>query len=240
MASEKIAIVLDDPAINQKTIRLLVAVVAFVLPWVLVLITRDCDLPSVSDSYCAGGLARDVFVGSLFAIGGFLLVYNDHEGYALWMATKMGGICAFGVALIPTKCDSNSVASIGEWHLMFAISFFLVLILFCGIFFYRARKKFGGGNALARRRCWIYGVSFVGMLSMGLWALLNENAPEFVNAPPNVYFIVETACMTLFGVSWMTASHLIPCLRLPEEGMRWTVWFPQKARMNSSLERYKK
>lgn len=211
----------DAPVINPNAIRLWVGLVAFCLPLVLLGLTQNFGLKSLSHAYCVGGTPRDVLVGSLFAIGGFLLTYNDNEGVGLRLATKLGALCALGVALFPTACHEQGMLNTEKMHLAFAVGFFLLLVSFCFIFFRRARAKWARqGNAFALRRSWIYAACGFGMLASLVWAALGFFDVAGVYKPANSYFIAEAISMFLFGLSWFTASHLLPFLSLPGEQLR--------------------
>ena len=215
---------LDAPAIEPKAIRLWVGLAAFFLPLMMLWLTRNVFLKSLSHAYCEGGVARDVFVGSLFAIGGFLLTYNDNEGVGLRLATKLGAMCAFGVALVPTACPEQKLVATETIHLAFAVGFFSLLVTFCVIFFRRARSKWvRKSNAFALRRSRIYAACGFGMVVMLLWAALGYFEVSGVYKPANSYFIAEAVSMFLFGFSWFTASHFLPWLCLPQEQLRFRI-----------------
>lgn len=63
-------------AFDEYAIRLIIGVLAFILPWVVSLRAWQIT-PSISWSYHTD--ARDFFVGSLFVIGAFLISYKGHK-----------------------------------------------------------------------------------------------------------------------------------------------------------------
>ena len=63
--------------IDEHTGKLLVGVIAILLAAVTDILAGG-GLESISESYHKGGLARDVFVGSLLAISAFLATYNGY------------------------------------------------------------------------------------------------------------------------------------------------------------------
>ena len=104
-------------AFNYKTIRTFVGVIAISMPIITTALFM-INMPeselisyiptSISATYHFG--ARDVFVGLLFFVGSFLLAYNGHmlnngEKTTEFFAAKLASICAFCVALFPTKIN---------------------------------------------------------------------------------------------------------------------------------------
>jgi hypothetical protein len=97
-----------DYVISQQYLAALVGAVAFLLPIVLYLATKlgVCFYDSISHFYYAQ-FWGDIFVGSLVFIGTFLMAYRgEYEPDDKW--AKIAGLCAYAVALFPTKgagCD---------------------------------------------------------------------------------------------------------------------------------------
>ena len=68
--------------INYKTMRVIVGLIALLMPPAVVLLSGQEDLTSMSSisiSYWTD--SRDIFVGSLFAVGFFLAAYNGTGKY---------------------------------------------------------------------------------------------------------------------------------------------------------------
>jgi hypothetical protein len=87
---------------DYRELRLMVGILAFSLPWVVVLIALALP-PSISASYHTK--ARDVFVGSIFVIGALLIAYKGHSKHEEWVST-FGGVAAIITALFPTACNA--------------------------------------------------------------------------------------------------------------------------------------
>lgn len=102
--------------IDQRWLAIIVGGVALGLPVVLFLgannpILRTCFRDSISHFYYAP-FWGSAFIGALFFIGTYLLVYRgeDGEGAEARLST-FAGLAAFGVALFPTNghgCDGSS------------------------------------------------------------------------------------------------------------------------------------
>jgi hypothetical protein len=149
----------DNPLIvSYLTLRRVVGWVAVLLPVVLLIsnafFTKDFKIyvssrifvfsnwpGSVSGYYYTS--MRDVFVGSLCALGVFLIGYNGYDRADRWI-TNLAGVCAIGVALCPTKpsgAASQLQIDIGIVHVVFAIS----VITLMGVMALRFAKT-GPGN----------------------------------------------------------------------------------------------
>lgn len=140
------------------------------------LVSPEGMAPSVSDFFHT--LARDIYVGVLFSIGIFLLVYEGYDrqpGESLtdnWLAT-VAGISVIGVAIFPNESPTGDVASLTQhlvgvglsplFHYSCAFIFFYCMGHFCMFRFARTGD---------RRRRRIY-------LTCG-WAIIASCAGLFV------------------------------------------------------------
>lgn len=92
-----------DYVISQQYLAALVGGVAFVLPILLYSATKlgSCFYDSISHFYYAQ-FWGDIVVGSVVFIGIFLMAYRgEYEPDDKW--AKIAGLCAYGLALFPTK-----------------------------------------------------------------------------------------------------------------------------------------
>lgn len=97
--------------------------------------------PSISDYYYTN--LRDIFTGTLAAVGLFLIRYKGHGNRVIWkndqLLTNFAGIMAVGVALIPVNSNSeysqlftlipHSISWLGWLHYIFAALLFLSFAL---------------------------------------------------------------------------------------------------------------
>jgi hypothetical protein len=194
-----------------KRLRLGVGVIAGALPFVvlfgnMLFTQRAVWLGSISGSYYTQ--MRGVFVGSLCAIGVFLIAYRYAKWDDIW-STVAGGL-AIVVALFPTPPDrSNGVVtrtqvSIGVVHFVAATSLFLVLGYFCLFLF--TRSTAGTIRTPQKQtRNTIYrcagGVIVAAIVAAGLIALL---APRSVRESWNTLFWCETIAILSFAMAWLT------------------------------------
>jgi hypothetical protein len=132
---------LSDPAAARQSapaplimsyllLRVLIGVIAVLLPFVLVLVNWVIGhgfQPSMSGYYYTA--MRDTFVGSLCAIGVFLVSY---DGYDLpdRLITDVAGLFTICIAFFPTTPGNQPTARqvlIGDLHLTFACAAFVLL-----------------------------------------------------------------------------------------------------------------
>lgn len=87
---------------------------------------------------------------------------------------------------------------------------FLVLAYFCYLFYLRARTK---GHVEANRRAFIYAVCGVAIVASVAAVVIDSLAGERLSALfPRFVFYCEWTGLEAFGVSWLTASRILPVL----------------------------
>jgi hypothetical protein len=195
------------PAFDEYTIKFTVGAIALCLPWVEVALTKG-TINSISASYWYGGgfASRTIFVGLLFAIGSLVFAYNGDDELELVLG-KLAALLAIGVAIFPCTCGTSYREIIPHAHYSCAITLFLVLAVFCVIFWLHARQKKTTEPEQAPRRMWVYVLCCLGFVAaIGLMVAYKVTQKEvFV-------LYAETVGLTSFGVSWLTASRALPFL----------------------------
>ncbi len=137
---------MDDPrVISYLALRKAIGSIGFLLPFWLVIgeiyVFQDPGVrPSISDYYHHDPGMRDWLVGSLCAIGVFLVSYkgydNPNPNPVLErlpfkgtddLVSTLAGVCAVGVAIFPTQEESTSakelITNIPGLHVLFAAIF---------------------------------------------------------------------------------------------------------------------
>jgi hypothetical protein len=102
-----------DPILTYRRIRRAIGYLGMALPIVLVagsLVPKYVQIqPSISHYYYTH--LRDIFTGTLCAVGLFLIRYKGFPHSTWWkndgLLTNIAGGAAFGVALLPTDPDCN-------------------------------------------------------------------------------------------------------------------------------------
>lgn len=192
--------------------RAVVGAIAFLLaPVTYILADAEKPLTSISISYWSN--SGDLFVGSLIAVGFFLLAYNGTGDGRDWEFYLSKAACVFAtcVALFPTTGFDVKQDIPPTWttaitkkfglepvniHFGSAILLFACLIAMMWFFSNRAKKKGKPGRALA------YRIISISML-VGIVALF---AYGKANDLDNTVLLVEVWGLTLFGSGWLLAG----------------------------------
>lgn len=117
------------------TLRLGIVALSFALPLLLLgysLMTHGRLVEgSMSAFYGAdGGAMRNYFVGILWAIGFFLILYKGFSPLEDWLLNFAGGFAVF-TAMTPCNCAGQEALDKSTAHTMFAVLFFVCMVLVC-------------------------------------------------------------------------------------------------------------
>lgn len=198
--------------IDHRTIKLLIGLIALFLANLTSLFAKT-SITSVSAAYYEGGWSQSIFVGFLFAISAFLLAYNGLSTREM-LLSKIAAIAALGVALLPCQCDIHT-PDIPYIHGAAAAIMFAVLANFCLIFYRRARTK---GYLEANRRAAVYAscgiVIVVSILAIAADNVMNGALSDHI---PRLTYYGESTSLVAFGISWLTASRVLPVLTRLDE-----------------------
>lgn len=166
-------------------------------------------LSSVSTYYYSS--MRDVFVGSMCAIGVFLWSYRGYD----WrdaVAATVAAVCAIGVALFPIAPDTGTTASqitIGNFHIGFGAVFFLTLAYFSLVLFRKTRTDVPPTPMkLVRNKVYtVCGYTILAVILLIAAAhFLPAESP--ISAVSPVFWLEALACVA-FGVSWFVKGEAI-------------------------------
>lgn len=202
--------------IDHRTIKLIVGLIAVSLGTLtahFAYVDTGSDIASISESYYVGGWSQSFFVGCLFAIGAFLMAYNGLT-FTEMVLSKIASFAAVGVALFPCQCN-NELEIIPHLHAAAAAAMFIVLACFCYIFFRRARLK---GHTQANMRAGIYALCGIAMiLSLLVLAFDGISGGTLTEKIPRLTFYGEHTGLIAFGISWLTASRVLPFITREDE-----------------------
>jgi len=195
------------PEFDQYTIKFTVGTIALSLPWLEVALTKG-TIHSISASfwYADGFAPRTIFVGLLFAIGTLVFAYNG-DGELELVLGKLAALLAIGVAIFPCTCGTSYREIIPHAHYASAITLFIILAGFCVIFWIHARRKKMTEPEHAPRRMWVYVLCCLGFVA----AIALMVAYKVTQKEVFVLY-AETAGLSSFGISWLTASRVLPVL----------------------------
>ncbi len=217
--------------IDSKDLMIAIGVIGIALPFVLALgtaVLRWVAPASAGFAYSISGYyytgMRNVFVGSLCAIGVFLGAYCGYERKDR-IAGNFACVFAIGVALFPTSPDPNfddPRQFIGIAHYLFAASLFVTLAYFCLCLFTMThptgspepdepltpeKKK---ENAVYRASGWTI-IACIALIVICEGLFLNDWSPmksDLVKGLYPVYWL-EAVAVVSFGISWLTKSKSV-------------------------------
>lgn len=199
--------------IDHRTIKLLVGVIAISLPILVSWLAAPDPLTSISASYWVPHWPRSIFVGLLFANAAFLAAYNGRST-AEMVASKIAAFAGFLIPMFPCGCDGNAQIIPGV-HYLAAAAMFLVLAFFCWRFLRRAWDK---KHLRAKARAAVYALCglaiLISIVALGVNGALHDRLSTVY---PSFVYWFETTGLVAFGVSWLTASHVLPVINAPQE-----------------------
>lgn len=226
----------DDLVHSHTRVRLALGILGLLLPLILIIgglfdQLRPDDIgktgiePTISDFYHT--TYRDVFVGSLCAIGVFLVSYRGHrraKGEIIgddWLAT-LAGTAAFVVAFFPNGAGSDrasmmqlhfGAAAAETLHYLAAFVFFSSLAGFCLFKFAKTRSTW-------RRKIYqACGATIIAMLILTMIAVyfrkMTDGAAHAIVESNNLIFWFEAIGIWAFALSWLVKSKADMKLAFP-------------------------
>ena len=204
----------DQTEINHRTIKLLVGAIAISLAS-LTSFLSEVPLTSISESYYQEPWPRNIFVGFLFAIAAFMFAYNGQAWIEMAMS-KVAAVAALGVAMFPCACNGNDEI-IPHVHYICAGVMFAILTGFCYVFYRRAIAK---AHTEARVRAGLYALCGLAIV-VSMVVIAIQNLSDNLGTS-RVIFAAEATGLVAFGVSWLTASHVLPFITSARE--RVSLW----------------
>jgi hypothetical protein len=199
-----------------RRLRLGVGVLGIALPIVITIgyaieVGAAVLLNSISGAYYSD--MRDIFVGSLCAIGVFLICYRyAHPDDIL---STLAGIAAIAVALFPTTPKGEQILvsgaddATGIVHGVAAIVLFLDLAAFCFFLFPRSTVP-APLTTRKKTRNVIYVICGIAiLLGLGLAALGSRILPDNVVDKVHPLWWGESVAIFAFGFAWITKSNTI-------------------------------
>jgi hypothetical protein len=199
--------------LSYLELRKAVGIIGVGLPFVLAFGKMLLQGPGLKESiscYYYTDLGN-VFVGSLCAIGVFLLScrgYDWHDQAAGIVAC----VFAIGVALFPTTpCVGAPPGNklIGCLHLLFAALLFLTLAYFClALFTKTVPDRDPTPRKLQRNRVYrVCGITI--LVCIGLMVVIALPAVKTLLEPISPLFWLESIAVLAFGVAWLTKGETI-------------------------------
>lgn len=198
-------------------LRKSVGVIGILLPIVLAVGKMVLDGPGVLDSLSAYYYSRthpidlrDVWVGSLWALGVFFLSYR--YGWLDDIAGDLAGISAIGLAILPVAPPPPTTAQqvlIGQVHAVLAVLLFLIMAYFALVLFRRTNPhKPSSPQKLQRNRVYVVSglIILVSLALMGVVHFLRVPASVLALHP---IFWLQTLAVWAFGVAWFIKGETL-------------------------------
>jgi len=202
-------------------LRVLIGVIAVLLPFVLILVNWAVGhgfQPSMSGYYYTA--MRDTFVGSLCAIGVFLVSYDGYD-LADRVVTDAAGLCTICIAFFPTTPGYQPTARqalIGDLHLTFACAAFVLLSLMA--FRFAKRQPTPPGLTWWRRVKYAFGFTGLGDSRAPRWERFAYRVSGALilacviviyplSAVKYSLLVLETIMLVAFGLSWFVKGRKI-------------------------------
>jgi hypothetical protein len=206
-ATPPVRTIIEELISSYVYLRRCIGIIGLALPFALVfghdIAIRQFEFRDSMSSYYYTDM-RNVFVGSLCAIGVFLFSYRYE-----WIdniLTNVAGVLAIGVALCPTtNAHPSSAGKIVDYlHFTFASILFLLLASFCFVIFTRtdptqpATRRKSQRNMLYRV-CGIVIVVCVAFAGLSQTPLFSDSFR--VHGNPLLW--TESLAVFAFGLSWL-------------------------------------
>src|SRR5262249_18216868 len=147
------------------------------------------------------------------AIAAFLVAYNGFSKTDM-LLSKLAAAAALGVAMFPCERD-NHIEVIPYVHYISAATMFLILVYFCYSFYRRPLRN--AHNEATRRAC-VYVVCGISIILSILTIAFDKLSSGILSSKvPRLIFYGESTGLVAFGVSWFTASRVLPGLTRQDE-----------------------
>lgn len=177
-----------------------IGIIALLIPIILPLVGGYDGHYSISYFYYVPA-ARNWFIGLLWSVGVFLILY---QGLSKWENTLLtiAGVCLICVAMIPTSEDQYS-ESVFSLHALFAVAFFACLFV-VAIVFSKSRLDYILWPPLRARFAMAYNMTGCAMIILPLlaWAVhLFDDRPR-----DHSIFWIEAAAILAFSLFWFVKT----------------------------------
>jgi hypothetical protein len=199
----------DPIVLSYLGLRRAVGVIGCYLPFALIfgkLFLQSRGLENSISSYYYTTMG-DVFVGSMCAIGIFLMSCRGYDRRDA-IAGHLACVFAVGVALFPTTPETDATFRtkvIGGVHLSCATLLFLTLAYFCLKLFTQTSKERPTRRKLQRNKVY----TACGLIILACIALIAvcKATGIFETLKPTLEF--ESLAILAFGVAWLTKGEAI-------------------------------
>ena len=158
---------------------------------------------------------RDVFVGTIFAIGIFLFCYRGNDWVENWTA-NLGCLFAIGIALFPLDPHSDPLQQrsiVGYLHTLCGGAFFLTLSFYSLYHFPSSTSMNRELEPHEQQRAFVYRTSgiviLVSMFAMGVYLFLLPPDWKQLANHYHLLFWLEWIAVWAFAAAWLTKGRTI-------------------------------
>jgi hypothetical protein len=201
----------NNQIISYQKLRILIGLIGFLLPVILIIGSIIQGGPeniedSISSYYYTD--FRDIFVGSLFVLGFFLLSYKGKSNVETWV-TNTGFVFSLGIALFPCKAECKIICVL---HCLSAVLLFAMFASF-SLWLFRKDLFAKKTNKVLKRINVVYictGIALiVGIIGLILFFVFCSifNIKESDNS--KIVLIFEVLGLFSFAYAWFTRAHFL-------------------------------
>lgn len=207
---------------TYRRIRTAIGIIGFILPLTLIVGTeidffQTVKKPSISHYYYSN--FREIFTGSLCAVGLFMLLYKGYGNAKWWkndkLLTNIAGVMAFFVAFVPTEPEMNDphlYSLIPEYrpimnviHLLSASILFVAFSILSFFAFTEGSKMETRPGLMHENKIYRFcGLGIVICIVIILIFMKNEALGKMV---PHMTLYMETVALFLFASSWLVKGR---------------------------------
>jgi uncharacterized membrane protein len=198
----------NDQIISYYELRVLIGAAGILLPLLLfvgkLIYNGTPQLEFSISDYYDNGMAGDILVGVLFALGFFLLSYRGYDAIDS-RAANWGFVFALGVALCPTTSEHDWVHKL---HFVFALLLFSVFIFF-SIYLFRRSDPQKSCTKQKETRNKAYLVCGIIMIVCVVGIAICSFLLQELSSKYQLVFWLETIALIAFGFSWITKAEFL-------------------------------
>ena len=188
------------------TLRLGVAVLSALFPWILSLVGwfgGGLPLANSMSAYYgeSTGFMRNWFVGILWSVGSFLYLYKGYSPLENILLNIAGG-SAVVLALVPCNCWNGADGDSNTWHFAAALSFFVAMSCVC-LFCAKDTVKLMNEKD---QKIYTRTYNVIGLLlflvpaaAVGVGFLLNQSGRRI--------FLIEGTAVSIFAWFWFAKTR---------------------------------
>ncbi|HEY0603807.1 MAG TPA: hypothetical protein VGD58_12890 [Herpetosiphonaceae bacterium] len=197
-------------------LRWIMVAIAIPLPFLLIIGGIFLGVPiqgSMSAYYYTHPFLRDLFVGTLCAIGICLILYKGYSDQEEWVL-NFAGLCSIGVALFPMEKECGNECQPITIHGLSAVLFFFLVAYVCialandtlSLIDEAKRGRYQVAYKVLGILMIVFPVGIYGVFAYNVF-LYGQQAAEQIRTTPHYGILAaEAAAICIFGTYWFIKS----------------------------------